>query len=91
MNIPSNEYLISILFKICAHLGDTQTLEFGKRVLDTLPIKLENDRIVLTSALQMLIKCGDISSAEKLFSRMKKNDLTFSVMMAGKTIYRFSC
>ena len=87
MNVPSDEYLTSILFKICAHLGDVRSLEYGKRVFDNLPIRFKGNIILFNSALRMFIKCGDMLSAEQLFVRMKKDHFSYSVMMAGKGIH----
>lgn len=84
MDIPPDQHLTSVLFKICAHLRDAQSLDFGKQILDTFPIEFQNNVILLNSALRMLIECGDIGSAENFFSRMKKNLISYGTMMDGK-------
>ena len=87
IDVPPDEYLISILFKICARLGDSRSLEYGKTVFDNLPIKFKSDVILVNSALQMFIKCDDMSSAEELYVQMKKDLFTHNIMMAGKTTH----
>ena len=85
MNITKNEYTYSILFKICAEIADQRALEFGKLEFDKMPKKFHNNIVVMTSVLQMFMKCGDITKAEQLFNRIQnKNLIVFSVMMNGK-------
>ncbi|CAF1987753.1 unnamed protein product [Rotaria magnacalcarata] len=49
-----------------------------------MPRNLRNDNIVLTSAIHMLMKFGDIRLAESLFQSIKKKDVyTFGVLMNG--------
>lgn len=84
MDISPDQYLISVLFKICAHLGDTQSLEYGKKVFNNLPIKFKSDVILVNSAIRMFIRCGDISNAEQVFLKMKKDSFSYSIMMNGK-------
>ena len=75
---------------ICAKIADERSLEFGQFIFDEMPKKFDNNTVVITSALQMFIKCGDISKAEQLFNRIeKKNLFTYSIMMNGKKIYSF--
>lgn len=87
-NITKNEYTFSILFKICTDSADQRSLEFGQLIFDRMPKKFHNNSVVITSALQMFVKCGNISKAEQLFNTIQnKNLFTFSVMMNGKKIY----
>ncbi|CAF4090725.1 unnamed protein product, partial [Rotaria magnacalcarata] len=49
-----------------------------------MPRNLRNDNIVLTSAIHMFMKFGDIRLAESLFQSIKKKDVyTFGVLMNG--------
>ena len=86
MNIPPNKYILPLIFKICTQLGTNQSLERGEEIFKTMPIQFKNDTIVLTAALQMFIKSGDMNTAEQMFSQMNKNLVTYAVMMAGKKI-----
>ncbi len=87
-NIIPDEYTYSIVFKICTEIGDQRSLEFGQLIFNRMPKKFHNNIVIITSALQMFIKCGEISKAEELFNRIEnKNLFTYSVMMNGKNIY----
>ena len=88
MDITPDKYLIAVLFKICAHLGDTQSLEYGKKVFNDLPIEFKSDVVLVNSVLRMFIKCGDMSSAEQIFVQMKRDFFTYSIMMTGERTRR---
>ncbi|CAF1202782.1 unnamed protein product [Didymodactylos carnosus] len=84
INITPSEFTFSILFKICTEIADQRSLEFGKLIFDRMPKKFYNNIVIITSALQMFLKCGDISTAEELFNRIQnKNLIVFTVMMKG--------
>ena len=84
MNITPNEYIYSSLFKICSRIADQRSLEFGKMIFNTMPKKYHDHSVVLTSALQMFIKCDDILKAKQIFLEMKeKNLIAFIIMMTG--------
>ena len=88
INITPDEYTFSILFKICIQIADQRSLEFGELIFNRMPKKFHNNIVIITAALQMFIKCGEISKAEELFNRIEnKNLFTYSVMMNGKKIY----
>jgi pentatricopeptide repeat protein len=87
MTIPPDEYIFSSIFKICAQLGDSQSIQFGQSILETVPIKYQNDTILLNSALHMLMQGGNISTSEQLFVRMKKDTSSYRIMMGGMSIY----
>ncbi|CAF1176726.1 unnamed protein product [Didymodactylos carnosus] len=83
MTVPPDEYTYSILFKICTQLGDQDSIQFGKNLLEKIPVRYQTDTILLNSALHMLMQNGEISMGEKLFSRMNKYITTYGVMMSG--------
>ncbi|CAF2853700.1 unnamed protein product [Rotaria sp. Silwood2] len=81
-NIAINEYTYSIVFKTCTNITDQRSLEFGQLIFERMPKIFHNNIVMMTAALQMFIKCGEISKAEQLFSRIqKKNLFAVSVMM----------
>ena len=87
ITITPNEYTFGILFKICAQVADQRSLEFGNLVFNNMPKKYHHNTVITTAALQMFIKCGDISKAEELFDRIENKSLfTYSIMMNGKKI-----
>jgi len=83
MNLQANEYLLSTVFKICTQIGDSESLEFGKSIFKTLPVIYKNDTIVLSSALNMFMQNGEISTAEHIFDKIQKDRITYSIMMSG--------
>ena len=84
MNITPNEHIYGTLFKICANIADQRSLQFGTMMFNAMPKQFHDNTIVLTSALQMFIKCDDISKAEQIFMKVKKTNLfSFSIMMTG--------
>lgn len=86
-NAMVNEYTFSMLFKACANNGDQQSLDFGKRIFTQMPKKFSKNEVVITCALEMFAKSGDISEAEEIFRQIsRKNPIVFSVMMNGKQI-----
>ncbi|CAF1320958.1 unnamed protein product [Adineta steineri] len=83
MSIPPNEYTLSILFKICSQLSNTRSLEFAKKILNAMPEKYQSNTIILNSVLHMLMQYGDLLFAEKIFSQMNKDTISYGVMMSG--------
>ncbi len=80
INIPTNEYTFSILFKICTKIADQRSFEFGKSVFARMPKKFHN-HVVLTAALHMFIQGDDLESAESLFDRMNRTIESYGAMM----------
>ncbi|CAF1431394.1 unnamed protein product [Rotaria sp. Silwood1] len=84
INITKDEYTYSILFKIRTEIANKHSLEFGQFIFNKMPKNFSNNIIVITSALQMFIKWGDMYKAEQLFNRIEnKNSFTYSIMMNG--------
>jgi hypothetical protein len=83
MNLQANEYLLTTIFKICTQIGDSESLEFGKSIFKTLPVIHKNNTIVLSSALNMFMQNGEISTAEHIFDKIQKDRITYSIMMSG--------
>ncbi len=83
MNLQANEYLLTTVFKICTQIGDSESLEFGKSIFKTLPVIYKNDTIVLSSALNMFMQNGEISTGEHIFAKIQKDRITYGVMMSG--------
>ncbi|CAF1223357.1 unnamed protein product [Rotaria sordida] len=79
-----NNAAYNIVFNACAELANDRAMKIGKKLLDEMPENLRNDNVVLTSALHMLMKFGDIQSAQKLFQSIQKNDIvTYGAIMKG--------
>jgi len=83
MTCLPTEHTFSILFKICSQLNDRQSIEFAKKIFEQMPNKYKNNTIILNSALHMLMQYGELLLAEKIFSQMNKDTITYGVMMSG--------
>jgi pentatricopeptide repeat protein len=79
-----NVNLYAILYSACAALCDDRAITLGKQLLENMPTKLDDDLIVMGSAIHMLMKFGEVEEAERLFTHMKKRDpSSYGVMMNG--------
>ncbi|CAF4166397.1 unnamed protein product, partial [Rotaria magnacalcarata] len=59
-------------------------MKTGKKLLDEMPENYRNDNITSTSAINMLMKFGDVESAQRIFKSIKtKNIITYGAMMKG--------
>ncbi|CAF5219989.1 unnamed protein product [Rotaria magnacalcarata] len=77
MKIEPNQFTLSTLFNACAVLNNNRAMKTGKKLLDAMPENYRNDNITSTSAIDMLMKFGDVKSAERIFRSMKtKNIIT---------------
>jgi pentatricopeptide repeat protein len=76
-----NEIILILLFNGCAQLGTPQALETGRQALTQMPSIHRTNKYILTSVLDMFIRCGDVSSAEKWFSNMKSDVIAYGHMM----------
>ncbi|CAF5224850.1 unnamed protein product, partial [Rotaria magnacalcarata] len=61
--------------------GTEEALSLVKKVLSNLPNSYREKSNVLTTAFDVFIKCGDLSSAEKLFPKIKKIVTSYGNLM----------
>ncbi|CAF5081652.1 unnamed protein product, partial [Rotaria sp. Silwood1] len=79
-----NNVAYTIVFKACAELANDRAMKIGKTLLNKIPQNFRNDNIVLTSAMHMLMKFGDIKNAENVFQSIQKKDIiTYGALMKG--------
>ncbi|CAF5073955.1 unnamed protein product, partial [Rotaria magnacalcarata] len=84
MEIKPDSFTLAILFKACAELVNDRALKIGRKLLDEMPENYRNNVVVLNSAMHMLMKFGDIQSAERIFrSNKKKNIITYNAIIKG--------
>ncbi|CAF4267770.1 unnamed protein product, partial [Rotaria sordida] len=82
INIELDNRTYAIVFNACAELANDRAIKIGKKVLGEMPRNFRNDNVVLNSAIQMLMKFGDLQNAENLFQSIKKKDIiTYGAMM----------
>src|SRR5689334_10019518 len=82
-----NDVTYTIVFNACAQLSNDRARTIGKKLLDQIPKHFQNDNVVLTSAIDMLMRFGDVTGAEHLFQIIKKKYIiTYGAMMNGYNI-----
>ncbi|CAF5225071.1 unnamed protein product, partial [Rotaria magnacalcarata] len=84
MEIKPGSFTLAILFKACAELANDRAIKIGRKLLDEMPENYRNDVVVLNSAMYMLMKFGDIQSAERIFRSIKaKGANIYGALMNG--------
>jgi pentatricopeptide repeat protein len=87
MSVQPDEVIAIILFNACAKVADPHAMNVGKRVLNQLPAAFTENKILVTAAIDMLMRFGDVGHAEYLFSKLKKRDAaSYGGMMSGYNI-----
>jgi hypothetical protein len=78
-----------IVFNACAQLSNDRAKQIGQKLLHQMPKHFETNNYIKNSAINMLMKIGDVPSAEKLFQMNNKIDVvTYGAMMKGKLAMR---
>ncbi|CAF1132740.1 unnamed protein product [Rotaria sordida] len=81
-----DEIVINLLFTACAELGTSEALNLTKIVSSQMPKHFYSNLRLLTSLLDALIQCGNVTHAEALFNRsIKKISPLYGVMMKGNS------
>ncbi|CAF4062496.1 unnamed protein product, partial [Rotaria magnacalcarata] len=79
---PSEVNLI-VFFNVCAQLRTQEALSLVKQTVKKMRKSYYLNSRLLTSLLDAFIKCGDSSSGEILFSKMKKSVENYGNLMSG--------
>ncbi|CAF5135898.1 unnamed protein product, partial [Rotaria magnacalcarata] len=69
-----DQFNLSTLFNACAVLNNNRAMKTGKELLAKMPENYRNNNITSTSAIDMLMKFGDVESAERIFRSIKAKD-----------------
>ncbi|CAF4372101.1 unnamed protein product, partial [Rotaria sordida] len=72
INLKLDDVTHTVVFNACAQLANDRAMKIGKKLLDEMPNDYRNDNVVLTSAIDMFMKFGDVESAERIFDSIKK-------------------
>ncbi|CAF4267136.1 unnamed protein product, partial [Rotaria magnacalcarata] len=84
IHLSLTNVIYAIVFNACAKLCNDRAMKIGKKLLDEIPENYRNDVVVLNSAMHMLMKFGDIQSAERIFRSNKKKDIiTYNAIIKG--------
>jgi len=84
MIIQPNAVTLTSIFNACAEVNDDRARKIGNKLLNQMPNDFRKDTILLNSAIHMLMRFGDVKSAEQLFESIKKKDvISYGAMMTG--------
>ncbi|CAF4068573.1 unnamed protein product, partial [Rotaria magnacalcarata] len=84
MTIEPDSVTLTVLFNACAQIANNRAMKIGKKLLHRMPTNYQNNNVLINSAIDMLIKFGDIENAEHVFQSMKKKDIiSYNVMIKG--------
>ncbi|CAF1628679.1 unnamed protein product, partial [Rotaria magnacalcarata] len=76
--------IYAIAFNCCAKLCNDRAMKIGKELLAKMPENYRNDNNTTNSAIDMLMRFGDVESAERIFRSMKtKNIITYNATIKG--------
>ncbi len=87
MSLDPQESNFTIVFNASGHLSSVRAKEIGYKLLKQMPINNQNSNHSINSAIDMLMKFGDVQRTEDLFgSILKKGIVTDNVMLKGKLL-----
>jgi pentatricopeptide repeat protein len=78
-----DEVIILTFFNACAELKNNEALDLIKKISSKIPKTFYSNSRLVTSLFDALIKCEDCSTAEILFSKMKKSIISYGNLMNG--------
>lgn len=79
-----DEVLCIIVYNACASLSNERAIRLGKKLFVERSNEQSKNTIVNNSAIDMLMKFGDVAEAERLFQSLKnKSIITYGAMMKG--------
>lgn len=83
--------IFTLVFTACAASSSQRAIQLGNQLLQQISIKKEENIVLITSAINMLMKFGQIKQAEELFSSsINKDTVIWSAMIKGLST-RFTC
>lgn len=76
-----DEVLVCLLFNACAQVCSSHALNVGCKIWFDMPSSYYKNKHILTAALDMFVKCGDLANAEKLFDKKKHTVSDYGQLM----------
>ncbi|CAF5186898.1 unnamed protein product, partial [Rotaria magnacalcarata] len=84
IDIELGDVTYTIVFNACAKLCNDRAMKIGKKLLAKMPENYRNNNITSNSAIDMLMKFGDVESAERIFRSIKAKDAKiYGALMNG--------
>ncbi|CAF3185819.1 unnamed protein product [Rotaria sp. Silwood2] len=82
-----NDVCYIVIFNACVQLLNDCAKQIGTKLLELMPKHFYNNNVLITSVIDMLMKFGDVTTAEHFFQMNKKKILvTYRAMMNGYNI-----
>jgi hypothetical protein len=86
MTVDTDEVVHLILFNACAALSNERAKALGKKQLAQMPRSFLEHANLVSSAVDMLMKFGDVAEAEDLFKLLKKKKHSlYGALMKGNS------
>ncbi|CAF1628827.1 unnamed protein product, partial [Rotaria magnacalcarata] len=83
-DIELEDVTYTIVLNACAKLCNDRAMKIGKELLAKMPENYRNNNVISTSAIDMLMKFGDVESGERIFRSIEtKNIITYNAMIKG--------
>ncbi|CAF4165850.1 unnamed protein product, partial [Rotaria sp. Silwood2] len=84
MTFKLDKFILAVLLNACGEVANDRGMKIGRKLLDDMLNNYQNDIVLLNSAIDMLMKFGDVQGAERIFDSIKKKDIvTYGAMMKG--------
>ena len=80
LNDP-NEIILVLLMNSCAQVRTAKALQIGRQAIDQMSEITRRNKYIMSSTLNMFIRCGDVCSAEKWFAKVKCAANNYGQMM----------
>ncbi|CAF1067251.1 unnamed protein product [Rotaria sordida] len=84
MTIKSDNFILAVSFNACAEVANDRAMKIGRKLFHEMPYNYQDDVVLLTSAIHMLMKFGDVQCAERIFDSINRKDtITYNAMIKG--------
>ena len=81
----ANDVLYTMVFSACAALNDENAKQRGLKLLKQMPPSFRDGIVVISAAVHMLMKFGEVKDAEHLFRcHPKRSVVLYGVLMKGE-------
>lgn len=78
-----NEVILLLASNACAQLQTQEALNLAKKMFSTMPKSFRTHPHLMASLFDAFIKCGDMKSAEAIFSQMERSVISYGNLMSG--------
>ena len=87
----SDKVTTVLLLNACARIGSDEALQMAKKAMSALNKFSMSDSVLITSYIDVLMKCSDVQGAESVFNQWKHHETpVFGAMMKGELSLHWS-